>query len=70
MAGAGVLILPELGAVSPEMLSAIAFGSVAALFTGLLALSAFVWLLRTQRFYICAGYAWIVGARTVGWALR
>ena len=69
MAGAGVLILPELGAVSPEMLSAIAFGSVAALFTGLLALIAFVWLLRTQRFYIFAWYAWIVGALTVGWAL-
>jgi undecaprenyl pyrophosphate phosphatase UppP len=42
---------------------------VAALFTGLLALIAFVWLLRTQRFHIFAWYAWIVGALTVGWAL-
>ncbi len=69
MAGAGVLIIPELGAVSPEMVSAIAYGSVAALFTGLLALIIFVWLLRTQRFYIFAWYVWIVGALTIGWAL-
>lgn len=69
MAGAGMLILPELGAVSPEMVSAIVYGSVAALLTGLLALITFVWLLRTQRFYIFSWYVWIVGALTIGWAL-
>ncbi|MGI9309119.1 MAG: undecaprenyl-diphosphate phosphatase [Gammaproteobacteria bacterium] len=69
MAGAGVLLLPELNAVNPELLTTIMFGSIAALFSGLMALTAFVWLLRTQRFYAFAWYAWIVGAITVVWAL-
>jgi undecaprenyl pyrophosphate phosphatase UppP len=50
-------------------MNAILFGSVAALLSGLLALAAFVWLLRTQRFFIFAWYAWVVGAITVVWAL-
>jgi len=69
MAGAGVLLLPELSSIDPEFMNAILFGSVAALLSGLLALAAFVWLLRTQRFFIFAWYAWVVGAITVVWAL-
>jgi undecaprenyl-diphosphatase len=69
MAGAGVLMLPELTSVSPDMLTSITLGGIAALLTGLLALVAFVWLLRTQRFYIFAWYVWIVGAITVAVAL-
>jgi undecaprenyl-diphosphatase len=69
MAGAGVLLLPELSSIDPELMNAILFGSVAALLSGLLALAAFVWLLRTQRFFIFAWYAWVVGAITVVWAL-
>lgn len=69
MAGAGILMLPELTSVDPALLTSIAFGSVAALISGLAALAAFVWLLRTQRFFVFAWYAWIVGAITVFWAL-
>ena len=70
MAGAGVLLLPELTAVSPELLNTIGYGAAAALFSGLLALAAFVWLLRTQRFFVFAWYAWLVGAITLVWALQ
>jgi undecaprenyl pyrophosphate phosphatase UppP len=70
MAGAGVLLLPELSNVDPGLMTSIMFGSIAALLSGLVALSAFVWLLRTQRFYVFAWYAWVVGAITVIWALN
>ena len=70
MAGAGVLLLPELTAVSPELMRNIGFGAFAALISGLLALAAFVWLLRTQRFHVFAWYAWIIGAITIIWALQ
>jgi len=69
MAGAGILMLPELTSLDPALLTSIAAGSVAALISGLAALAAFVWLLRTQRFYIFAWYAWVVGGITVYWAL-
>jgi len=69
MAGAGILLLPELSNVQPGLMDTILLGSVAALLSGLLALSAFVWLLRTQRFHVFAWYAWAMGAITVVWAL-
>jgi undecaprenyl-diphosphatase len=69
MAGAGVLLLPELTNVDPDLMTSIMFGSIAALLSGLIALTAFVWLLRTQRFYIFAWYAWVAGAITIVWAL-
>jgi undecaprenyl-diphosphatase len=69
MAGAGVLLLPELSSVDPALMTSITLGSIAALMSGLLALVAFVWLLRTQRFYIFAWYAWVAGAITIAWAL-
>jgi len=65
MAGAGVLLLPELTVVSGPVLSAIAIGGAAALVSGLVALWLFVWLLREQRFDIFAWYAWAVGAATL-----
>ncbi len=69
MAGAGVLLLPELTSIDANLLGSIAAGSLAALLSGLAALVAFVWLLRTQRFYAFAWYAWIVGAVTIGWSI-
>ncbi len=69
MAGAGVLLLPDLRGVDQALISDITFGSIAALISGLLALAAFVWLLRTQRFYIFAWYAWLVGGITIVWSL-
>ena len=69
MAGAGVLLLPELSSIEPGLMISITYGSIAALISGLAALVAFVWLLRTQRFYVFAWYAWVVGGITVVWAL-
>jgi len=65
MAGAGVLLLPELTTVSSSVLHAIVSGGAAALVSGLAALWLFVWLLRGRRFYLFAWYAWIAGAATL-----
>ncbi len=67
MAGAGVLLLPELTSIDPGLINSIMIGSLAALISGLMALAAFVWLLRTQRFFVFAWYAWSVGTITVAW---
>ncbi len=70
MAGAGILLLPELTSASGEALNAILFGGVAALISGLIALWLFVWLLKNQRFYLFAFYVWTVGALTLVLTLR
>lgn len=67
MAGAAVLLAPDLIGASPQLVSSILAGSVAALISGLLALASFIWLLRSQRFYIFAWYAWLVGGAFVAW---
>ena len=70
IAGAGVWLLPELASASATLPQTLAVGSAAALASGLAALWLFVWLLRAQRFYLFAGYAWAAGAATlVAWAL-
>ena len=63
--GAGVLLLPELATISNALFQTIALGAMAALLSGLLALWLFVWLLRTQRFYLFAWYAWVLGITTL-----
>ena len=70
MAGAGILLLPELTTVSGEALNAILFGGAAALISGLIALWLFVWLLKNQRFYLFAWYVWVVGLITLALTLR
>ena len=65
IAGAGVLMLPELTTVSGPLLEAIAFGGASALVSGLVALWIFLWFLRAQRFYLFAWYAWVAGAATL-----
>lgn len=67
MAGAGVLLLPDLGAVGGEQWRTISFAAAAALVSGLIALWLFVWLLRGRRFHLFAWYAWAVGALTLIW---
>lgn len=67
MAGAAVLLLPELTSASPELMTSILAGGAAALVSGLLALVAFVWLLKSQRFYVFAWYAWAAGAAFLLW---
>jgi undecaprenyl-diphosphatase len=69
ISGAGILLLPELTSISSTLFQTIAFGAVAALLSGLVALWLFVWLLRTQRFYLFAWYAWILGIATLTVAL-
>lgn len=65
IAGAGVLLLPELSSVSSAQLQAIAVGGAAALVSGLIAIWLFLWLLRGQRFHLFAWYAWVVGIATL-----
>jgi undecaprenyl-diphosphatase len=65
--GAGLLLLPELASVSGSSLDTILWAGTAALASGLLALWSFVWLLRSERFYYFAWYAWIVGGITLFW---
>jgi len=67
MAGAAILLLPELTSASPEMLNSIWAGGAAALISGLIALVLFVWLLKSKRFHVFAWYAWIAGAAFLGW---
>jgi undecaprenyl-diphosphatase len=65
IAGAGVLLLPELVAVSATELNAIAIGGAASLVSGLIAIWLFLWLLRGRRFHLFSWYAWLVGVATL-----
>ena len=67
MAGAAVLLLPELTSASPELMASIWAGGAAALISGLLALVAFVWLLKSKRFHVFAWYAWAAGSAFLVW---
>ena len=67
MAGATVLLLPEISSASPELMTSILAGGTAALISGLLALVIFVWLLKSKRFHVFAWYAWIAGAAFLAW---
>jgi undecaprenyl-diphosphatase len=65
--GAAVLMLPDLAAASPEMITALGIGCAAALVSGILAIWLFVILLRKQAFYAFAYYAWAVGGAFSLW---
>ncbi|MDG2334200.1 MAG: undecaprenyl-diphosphate phosphatase [Myxococcota bacterium] len=67
IAGAAVLTLPELAAASPEAVVNLAYGGGAALVAGIAAIWAFVRLLEGGRFYLFAGYAWLVGGLFLAW---
>jgi len=62
IAGAAVLMLPELTSTSPSLLGSVAVGSVAALVSGIAALRLFVRMLEQQQLHLFAVYAWAVGA--------
>jgi len=62
IAGAAVLMLPEVAAVPPGLLPALGVGSAAALASGVAAIWTFVWLLQRQTFHVFAWYVWVVGA--------
>ena len=61
IAGAAVLMLPDLATASSGQLGNLALGSAAALLSGLVAIWAFVRMLDRQAFYLFAWYAWAVG---------
>lgn len=63
--GAGILLLPELTTISSALFQTLALGALASLLSGLVALWLFVWLLHTQRFYLFAWYAWVLGIATL-----
>lgn len=67
MAGAAILLAPEMAAASTTLIANILVGGGAALISGLAALVSFIWLLRSQRFYIFAWYAWLVGGGFLAW---
>ena len=67
MAGAAILMLPELTSASPELMSSILAGGGAAFVSGLAALVIFVWLLKSQRFFVFSWYAWGAGAAFLVW---
>jgi len=68
--GAAVLMLPDLSAAEPAVVSAVAVGSVAALVSGLAALTLFVRMLRSGSFQYFALWAWAAGALFLGWLWR
>lgn len=61
IAGAAVLMLPDLMVATPEQLGDLTLGSVAALVSGIVAIWAFVRMLERQAFHLFAWYAWAVG---------
>ena len=67
MAGAAVLLLPEMASADAALLGSMLAGGTAALISGLAALVAFVWLLRSKRFFVFSWYAWVVGAGFLLW---
>jgi undecaprenyl-diphosphatase len=67
IAGAAVLMLPDLSSASPEFLGAVWIGSAAALLSGLGALTLFVRMLRSGTFQWFAIWAWGAGAAFLVW---
>jgi undecaprenyl-diphosphatase len=61
IAGAGLLLLPDVPEATPEMLRACALGAVVAALAGLAALALFVRLLRSRRFHHFAYYTFAAG---------
>jgi len=70
IAGASVLMLPDIAGASPDMLGTIAIGSAAALVSGIGAIWLFVRMLDRQVFYVFAYYAWAVGGLFLFWVLQ
>ena len=66
---AAVLALPELAAADHAQLVHLAYGGLAALLAGLVAIWAFVRMLEGGYFYLFAGYAWLVGGLFLLWVM-
>lgn len=68
--GAAVLAFPDLAGATPEAISAIAVGGVAALVSGLAAIWLFIRMLDRQIFHVFAYYAWAAGGFFFFWIWR
>jgi undecaprenyl-diphosphatase len=69
VSGAAVLTLPDLGDASPELMSAVFTGGLAALVTGIFAIWLFVRMLQSHTFHWFALWAWLAGASFLAWQL-
>ena len=69
IAGAAVLTLPDLANADPAALADLAWGGVAALVSGLVAIWLFVRMLDRSLFHHWAWYCWAVGAAFMAWAI-
>ncbi len=67
--GAIVFKIPEIINISGDSLTTMAIGAVAALASGLLALSLFVRFLRAQSFHRFAYYVWVIGLAFLCWLI-
>ncbi len=67
IAGAALLMLPELKVASPEQLDALWVGGISALLAGIAAITLFVRLLKHGGFHLFAWYAWAVGSLFLAW---
>lgn len=67
IAGAAVLMIPELGGVGADAWQSIAIGGAAALVSGLAALWIFVWLLSRRAFYAFSYYVWAAAGLFLVW---
>jgi undecaprenyl-diphosphatase len=67
IAGAAVLMVPELGSVGADAWNALAIGGAAALVAGLAALWLFVWLLSRRAFYVFSYYVWAAAGLFLVW---
>jgi undecaprenyl-diphosphatase len=62
IAGAAVLMLPEIGEATVQIgMGPLIVGGIAAAISGVLAITIFVALLRRQNFYVFAYYCWAAG---------
>ena len=69
IAGAAVLMIPDLQAADASALTDLAYGGVAALVSGLVAIWLFVRMLDRSLFHHWAWYCWGVGAAFMIWAM-
>ena len=65
--GAAVLVLPDLRDAQSGQLFAVSLGAVAALVSGVLAISLFVRMLRSNTYHYFAWWAWTAGAASLVW---
>ena len=69
IAGAAVLMIPDLGSAGAEAITNIGIGGATALVSGLIAIWLFVRMLDRNLFHYWAGYCWLVGGAFLAWNL-